>query len=358
MRSSSERKEIDPLEMDYSSTPIPKEIHLIWVGNREIKYAYMSTMLQISEVAIKSNFRINLWINDEKNIIKSLQRREYIAAIEDPKIKKIGAIHIRNINELFLKMKTDPFFQQDDLCKVITSRINRELIGFHNFAAASDILRYVILVLEGGYYLDTDNTLEFKKGKIFEEETLLSGLKISMQLKAGGYTNNDFIASVPQHPLMKKLIKKVLEKLKEQDNLFLPAMDYAPFKISKDDKQNKTELSQTDLRRWPYPPNVTTHTRFISTRHRLTIHSTGPGMLSNVIRTFWEEYQEHHKGVPEKINEMKKMFVKDKNDNKLAGLLAGIMCRGAGDSTWCNALKFKKTQGIDDTEVITMKLLR
>ncbi len=84
-------------------------------------------------------------------------------------LKKSAYLKIRNIKELsnnkeiFNGLKDEQAkdeyeIHNDDkkLFDVIELYFSRETLGLKNYAAASDLQRYAILYLEGGYYFDTD----------------------------------------------------------------------------------------------------------------------------------------------------------------------------------------------------------
>lgn len=107
------------------------------------------------------------------------------------------------------------------------------MIGANNLAAASDLLRYAILYLKGGYYFDTDTKLIFDKGneEKFESESLPLGFKANIRCSYSIYRikgkqtivlssingNNDFIASLHHHPIMKKVIRNVIRSYNQGD---------------------------------------------------------------------------------------------------------------------------------------------
>lgn len=96
----------------------------------------------------------------------------------------------------------------------------------NNLAAASDILRYIILYLKGGYYFDIDTKFKFdqKDNHTFESEPLLLGFKANIRCSYSVFNfngkqtvtlnsingNNDIIASLPRHPIIREVIKKVI----------------------------------------------------------------------------------------------------------------------------------------------------
>src|SRR5215218_1466594 len=91
-------------KFDYSKIPIPKKIHYIWLG-KEIPYPYLQAILEVVKVAQESHFEVMLWTNDEKIIHKTLEKNSELDA--GMRKKKVAGIHIRNIEELFIRMKDD-----------------------------------------------------------------------------------------------------------------------------------------------------------------------------------------------------------------------------------------------------------
>ncbi len=134
--------------------PIPRKIHFIWLGG-PIPEHYLRSIAGLAKLAKKDGYEINLWVDNEKNYAKTADQCNI----------SIPNLNIRNIrSELYEKQNNDPFYQNDSsdfALQLITAKrfqisVERELIGFHNFAAASDLLRLEILRQEGGWYFDTD----------------------------------------------------------------------------------------------------------------------------------------------------------------------------------------------------------
>src|SRR5690349_17804014 len=95
MQSSSNEKKNNLLEMDYSNTPIPKKIHVIWVGKKKIPEAYLDTVIKM---AATGGFEVHLWINNIESISKTLlkSKKKQYPDIIDKNIKKLAGIHIRH----------------------------------------------------------------------------------------------------------------------------------------------------------------------------------------------------------------------------------------------------------------------
>ena len=348
MQSSRDEKKVDSTDIDYSGTPLPKKIHYIWVGGNTIPEEYLERILKVASVAEESGSELNIWVNNEKTILKLLQKWS-MGDLDNHKAKKVAGINIRNISELWPLMKTDPFFQENNRYKTLSSWINREMVGFVNYAAASDLLRYVILLLEGGYYLDTDNKLLLEKGKKFDEESRVSGLKIAVPLGTDGVLGsgiNNFIASVPQHPLMQKAIINILDILSDDEKTIVSA-PFCPIELPKEFK-----ATMTDLKRWPYKTETHGIQQFFS-RRALTIESTGPGGFLPVFKDFWSKCRaKYRESDPAKLANIGKMFHPHLGrKDPFVGTIGGVKCLQKCDNTWLKTPK--KTAGFDDDQVAT-----
>jgi hypothetical protein len=352
MLTSHDAKEIN---LDFSGTPIPKKIHYVWLGGRNgsIPVDYLKRMLIAAEIAQKSGFEVILWVNEEKIIYKAFQKLDLSSAVlENPKAKKIAGIHIKNINELFSQMKEDSFFKENNRYKRLACWINQEMIGFKNLAAASDLLRYIIMILIGGYYTDPDNKLLFKKGQKFEEETLISGIKVPLLFVAHHRLSaheviNCFIASVPQHPLMKNVIDRVLTKFKSYSNDTVDLLKHT----SEFELEKKFKTNMIDLKRWPYKIQ---HPFGRSINRRiLTIDTSGPDSFSKPFEAFWDNYRSKEEKNPDKLAEMGKMFsLRDPikfNPSTLLGNIGGVPCQLVCDNSWLK--QPPKTFGFDDARI-------
>ena len=123
----------DPAKREMVSTSIPKKIHFIWVGG-DIPEQYLSNIAYYRTLARQSGFEVNLWTDQEAHILKPA----HAIGLD------LADLHLKDIREL------DPSNTKLWHC------IDEESVGAHNYAAAADILRLMILKQEGGYYFDVD----------------------------------------------------------------------------------------------------------------------------------------------------------------------------------------------------------
>lgn len=275
----SSSKKIKPLSI-ISNSKIPQKIHFIWLGGA-IPKEYLFMIYHLAALAKKSNFKINLWVDHSRNIQKT--------AIQED-IHPYG-LRIRLIDELKLKMSHDELFKQDNQFNRFWGYVLREMVGFKNYAAASDILRVEILRQEGGYYIDTDSLFEFDhENTIFKLDHAKYGF-----LANGKFTNNDGIeldvcndhlASVPYGEILEKILLDILKKYQ--------SLDLQP-RIQSEKKQLKEEkkyfITRMDLKRKPFE-NVVTDTdgtvsykepKEIDDRFNLTLDASGPGIIFHVL---------------------------------------------------------------------------
>lgn len=273
------------------ATPIPSELHFIWLGCTLPKN-YLITLLNVLAIARRSGFKLNLWVDHPSNYYHSVNR--FMPNL-DLSIQNTF-IQIKHLNELKLDMKSNKFFlKKNDRTKIKKDRkagaftrssdrfsdfwecVDREMLGAKNLAAASDLLRYAILYLKGGYYFDTDTKFKFdkKNNHKFESEPLLLDFKtnircsysvfkfnerqtISLNSINGG---NDIIASLPKHSIMRAVIIKVIN-------------DYNLLDLRGIHK--KTMMDKKRYRGKVNHPN--------GIRTDLTLALSGPGVLADAIQ--------------------------------------------------------------------------
>lgn len=229
--------------------PIPSEIHFIWLGS-PLPEKYLRTLLQLLPIARRSGFKLNLWVDQPSNYYRSVDR--YMSNLDLS--TQNSFLLIKNLSELKAEMCRNDFFSQKNDWDLISenrksgaftrgqdrlndfwSCVDREMIGEKNFAAASDLLRYAILYLKGGYYFDTDTQFMFAKDSKLIAERLSLGFKSNITCKfyiinpddknhlekkiklveVDGY--NDIIVASPQHPFMKKILEKAIQLYNKND---------------------------------------------------------------------------------------------------------------------------------------------
>lgn len=133
-----------------------------------------------------------------------------------------------------------------------------------NYGMKSDILRYEILFREGGVYIDVDYECLQSLDIITSNCSFFAGLSSSVALEV----NNGIIGSVPNHPLLQKLISLIKSLPIEQQ----PQSPFLKNQISS--FLSFEEISVFDT--------VLTSTAN-NDKYMRTIRETGPGLLTKTV---------------------------------------------------------------------------
>ncbi|KAF5301473.1 hypothetical protein FQR65_LT19208 [Abscondita terminalis] len=262
------------------SRKVPQKIHFIWLGS-PVPQKYLSSILKLLSVAERSDFIINLWVDKESNYWKAIQKATPLDLINS---QKSANLSIRNINELsnhreiFNELKDEQAKEEYEihdndkkLFDLIELYVARETVGLKNYAAASDLLRYAILYVEGGYYFDTDTEFQSLscKSKLSADHLDL-GIRVGLSEYFGkvdgdrlsdlrGFAGgNDVLAALPKHPVFKDALLYSTSKYLERD---------------KYKKMGQKFLNYDD-------------------RLKFTQNYTGPYLLYACIRSFWDSCED------------------------------------------------------------------
>ncbi|STX27932.1 glycosyltransferase [Legionella beliardensis] len=292
---------------------LPKIVHFIWVGG-PIPADDLRFIHQISAIAKKSGFEVNLWVDNEMNYHKT-------AKLEDITIPNLK---LRNVSELDEKIAQDPFFAEDSRQKKLAKSISREEVGFKNLAAAADLYRYVILRYFGGYYIDTDTRL--KSNEKAEHERLSGKEKLSNTAKFGVSElemipdqaefgikvngnfkifkarvkseseeptirsvsmggNNDVIGVMPMHEVIDNAL---LAALQEYEKLDSTKIEKEPYPALYNPQISRKETTSMDAKRFPFGEQAEGKLN----RRTLTIQTSGPSILFSSLQKFWEKLKD------------------------------------------------------------------
>ncbi len=127
----------------------PEILHFIW-QSKTIPPYYVDNLLSASRRAQLAGYKVKLWVDNEKNIRKTLTLF--------PEMERLPNIEISNLASM--DDIIDRHFTKDQAKKIKTMYAH-ELAGVAvNPAAISDIQRLLILLSEGGIYSDIDNQFE------------------------------------------------------------------------------------------------------------------------------------------------------------------------------------------------------
>ncbi len=193
-------------ELIVQDSSVPKIFNVIWLGNT-LPEDLTHNLSKLLPVAQKNNFEIRLWTDNpskQEAIFNHLPNaaKQYVNLVD--------------IQTLYPQMQQDLGMEK---ANIMESFINQEMSGFHNFAAASDLLRILILKQHGGIYLDLDIELAFNPKEQnenttigqFENELGFKQLirKVSLQYGFGELysSRNDMLQSAKNHPILDKALE-------------------------------------------------------------------------------------------------------------------------------------------------------
>lgn len=198
-----------------------------------------------------THYPINLWTFDEDVLRNAFLKKTTDKGAVLLDLALSPRIKIRNIRkELF------PFIEkhfEPHIAKEIFSIIETESEGFKNLATVSDLLRDIILLAEGGWYLDTD--LE-----VIRQPKRYNGFPFvfrQLDENIGFYhasRNNCFIGSVPHHACLYEAIHYFIQKYQEyRYSAVFFALFYAQTKKNNipDQIALLSQYSWLDLKRYP-----------------------------------------------------------------------------------------------------------
>ncbi len=204
---------------------MPKVFHYIWAG-KTIPEHLVPNVVGMLAAAKKSGYKVCLWTDDPS-------KQEAIFNLIPASYKKY--LEIKNISDL--EPKIDAIFDYDlpefktKAANVIKGFIQQEMSGFKNYAALSDLLRIIILLTEGGTYLDIDVNLSFDSSRDIGEVDTQFGFKQLMRIWESMpgtpesliiQERNDMLMSSPNHPILREAMKIWFQLLLEERSHVLP----------------------------------------------------------------------------------------------------------------------------------------
>lgn len=144
------RKRSNIKTVNTDNETIPNTIHLIWVGNK-IPTIFLKTVARIWKYSRQAHYQVILWKDNPYKIL-----HECLKYSESLYFLFTNYLTLKNINSIIEDFSATKDLSKELICE-IHKALNLELSGnFHNYAAASDILRYMILYIYGGVYMDLD----------------------------------------------------------------------------------------------------------------------------------------------------------------------------------------------------------
>lgn len=263
--------------------PVPKIIHYIWLGG-PIYAEYWAGILDMADIALKNGYVVKIWVDNEKNLQFVKKKIEYDKKTEFEKkreiipndqydlyINKLRLVEIQNINSLRYFPPANKFIAQipQHYYRKLWQFIDSEMTGLKNFAAASDLLRYIILTVDGGIYLDTD----IRSRALFtsNRKDILGKLKLHFGFQSLKDNNPILISSI-SHPIM---VHSVLHSLKR----YLILENFIREGETSSMLSRKRLFTEKGIKERP--------------RRDWTIQESGPGVVKHSMSKFTSSLKDH-----------------------------------------------------------------
>lgn len=166
---------------------IPKVIHFIWLGPKEFPRESIQNVL--SWMQYHPDWKVKFWTDRPRHL---------------PSEKMIES-HLSSWSNKDL-----------ELCYTKTS----------NFAERSDLMRYEILLAEGGVYVDHDVKCMASLDQLNDRYELYCGLELPSQtpIPSSVHVTNNLIAARPGHPIIKRCVDWIPTRWDEVEMLY-PGME-------------------------------------------------------------------------------------------------------------------------------------
>lgn len=179
-----------------TSYDIPKTIHIIWLGIVEINEKQSQRIIDISEV--NSDYATTIWTLKDYSSWKEKTEASVFEALagQNIELKDIEEHSNLHVQELLTQMMSYP------------SSVLMDSLKANFFAAASDILRWLVL-FDGGIYLDDDNEVVEPFGDIH----IPMGLAIDTGYKESLGFNSFIVAAGLNAPHFCNFAFDVFEKI-------------------------------------------------------------------------------------------------------------------------------------------------
>ena len=166
-------------------SPIPKKVHLIWIGGEQpdyLKYFLKSFRENMPD------FEIRIWGNKELNKKYFPLTYEYIK-----KAKKYQGKPMREEKELGGHIMRDK---------------NKKPYLHSKWAQITDLMRLEIVYREGGFYFDTTFEILKPMYNLLNKKYKFVGCNEVPRFKRMPFLSNSFFGAIPKSPILKRLLSK------------------------------------------------------------------------------------------------------------------------------------------------------
>ncbi len=166
-------------------SPIPKKVHLIWIGGEQPDY--MNYFMKSFKKNM-SEFEIKIWGNKELNKKNFPLTYEYIK-----KAKKYQGKPIREEKELGGHIMKDK---------------NNKPYLHSKWAQITDLMRLEIVYREGGFYFDTTFEILRPMYNLLNKKYKFVGCNEVPRFKRMPFLSNSFFGAISKSPVLKRLLSK------------------------------------------------------------------------------------------------------------------------------------------------------
>ncbi|MDB6050552.1 MAG: glycosyltransferase sugar-binding domain-conteining protein [Pseudomonas sp.] len=192
-------------ELPANATPVPREVHYIWMGNRIPGEQLLTNLSRNASRSPDLVFTLHIDIDNEL-AFHDLSSR----FVNHPNVH-ISRLKDEAFYSGFLKSEIAPlfsYFRYGD---------------YQNLAAASDVLRYRLIYEYGGIYMDCDDIILGS----FKEVSLDAGpcdVLMGNEVSAPSFNyvgpNTSHFASHPRNPVLKELLREMHARYVNEDPVF------------------------------------------------------------------------------------------------------------------------------------------
>ena len=200
-------KEAAPPAAGVHPVPIPKVIHFIWLGS-PVPEKYLANIDAIA--TLNPDYQAQVWLDDRSSASAG--------RIHGPRCKA------RHVDQILGHAVTSEDARNIYRLTVSTSGSRP------NYAAASDLLRLLVLLAEGGVYLDTDTYIENPGTACgFGQLAAKYGFLVSTRtLFRDGPFNNSPMAAVAGSPALRELLALAEKRYRDAGHASQPAHGRGP----------------------------------------------------------------------------------------------------------------------------------
>src|SRR3990167_1458062 len=188
---------------------IPQQIHFIWAGGtRIIPQASLRNILRWRQQ--NPSYTICLWVDHTSSLdLEAEYQQEMAAGMLPPELN--FPFVFRDIEELRAQIAQIPAEEAAVLSQVLEIARYEMTKSYANYGKSSDLLRYLILYLEGGIYLDSDvvpNQGNFSQFLLPQPGPDV--LWVDANSQGQGAVGNDAFAVTPRHPFFLTVLQYAL----------------------------------------------------------------------------------------------------------------------------------------------------